>query len=53
MRAVTVGIPASDPGTREGAIALLSAHPDIVVLTTAALVPAPRAGHATASEAGR
>lgn len=34
MRAVTVRILASDPGTREGAIALLSAHPDIAVLTT-------------------
>lgn len=34
MRAVTVRILASDPGTREGAIALLSAYPDIAVLTT-------------------
>jgi hypothetical protein len=34
MRSVTVRVLASDPGTREGAIALLSAHPDISVLTT-------------------
>jgi DNA-binding NarL/FixJ family response regulator len=34
MRAVTVRVLASDPGTREGAIALLSAHPGISVLTT-------------------
>lgn len=32
MRITTVAILASDPGTREGAIALLSAHPDIAVL---------------------
>ena len=32
MRTVTVKILASDPGTREGAIALLSAHPKIHVL---------------------
>lgn len=35
MDVVTVAIFASDPGTREGAIALLSAHPDIAVLTPA------------------
>ena len=72
MRAVTVRILASDAGTREGANALLSAHPDIAVPTTrsktapdvlfvnsaraimaGAMIPAPRAGQAAASEAGR
>lgn len=38
MRTVTVRILASDPGTREGAIALLSAHPNISVLAACAVV---------------
>ena len=33
MRTVMIRILASDPSTREGAIALLSAHPNILVLT--------------------
>ncbi len=37
MRTVTVRILASDPGTREGAIALLSAHPNISVLRARAV----------------